>query len=112
MSDLISRQAAIDAVISLCDDCDSGYCGSCRVNYPGEKDARNVLDELPSAQPEVIRCKDCKYLRQNYIGGVIYCDRSGVDNNGDYVDRISYGWGFDDFCSHAERRDDRDERSV
>lgn len=51
--DLISRQSAIDAVISLCDDCDSGYCGSCRVNYPGEKDARKVLEDLPSAQPNV-----------------------------------------------------------
>ena len=75
MSDLISRAAAIDAVISLCDDCDSGYCGSCRVNYPGEKDARKALEDLPSAQPEVlahgegelsaqtgiILCKDCKH---------------------------------------------------
>ena len=38
MNDLIYRQDAIDAVFSLCEDCDSGYCGSCRVNYPGEKD--------------------------------------------------------------------------
>ena len=52
MADLIERQAAIDAVISLCDDCDSDYCGSCRVNYPGEKDARKTLKDLPSAQPE------------------------------------------------------------
>lgn len=50
--DLISRQAAINAVISLCNDCDSGYCGSCRVNYPGEKDARKVLEGLASVQPE------------------------------------------------------------
>lgn len=49
-TDTISRKAAIEAVISLCDDCDSSYCGSCRVNYPGEKDARKVLEDLPSAQ--------------------------------------------------------------
>jgi hypothetical protein len=49
-SDCISRQAAIDAVVSLCDDCDSGYCGSCRVNYPGEKDCRKVLEDLPCTQ--------------------------------------------------------------
>ena len=50
--DLISRQAAIDAASSLCDDCDSDYCGSCRVNYPGEKDVIKALKDLPSAQPE------------------------------------------------------------
>ena len=52
MDDLISRAQAIDAVISLCDNCDSDYCGSCRVNFPGEKDARKVLEDLPSAEPE------------------------------------------------------------
>lgn len=63
MSDLISRQAAIDAVVSLCDDCDSGYCGSCRVNYPGEKDARKVLEDLPSAQPEHLTDEDFETIR-------------------------------------------------
>ena len=58
MKDLIERQAAIDAVISLCDDCDSGHCGSCRVNYPGEKDARKALKDLPSAQPEPLTDKE------------------------------------------------------
>lgn len=54
VKDTIYRQDAIDAVISLCDDCDSGYCGSCRVNFEGVKDARKVLKELPSAQPEPV----------------------------------------------------------
>ena len=55
MDDLISRQAAIDVA--------SGYC------HPA-----NIADELrklPSAQPEVIRCKDC-----------IYYDPPHVENNG------------------------------
>ena len=72
--------------------------------------ARAIMNGRPPG-PDVIRCKECKYLRQNYFG-ITYCDRSGVDNNGDYIDRISYGWDLDDFCSHAERRNDRDERSV
>lgn len=50
--DTISRQAEIDAAFSLCEDCDSGYCGSCRVNYPGEKDVIKVIRNLPSAEPE------------------------------------------------------------
>ena len=50
--DLVCRQAAIDAVFSLCEDCDSGYCGSCRVNYPGEKDVIKVIRNLPPTESE------------------------------------------------------------
>lgn len=50
VGDLVYRQQAIDAVTSICDSCDSIYCGDCRVNYPGEKDARKVLEDLPPAQ--------------------------------------------------------------
>ena len=56
--DLISRQAAIDAVISLCDDCNTCYCGSCRINDPVDKDAKKVLEELPSAHPEIEERKE------------------------------------------------------
>ena len=54
VKDTIYRQDAIDAVISLCDDCDSDHCGSCRVNFSGVKDARRVLKDLPSAQSEPV----------------------------------------------------------
>ena len=54
MSDLISRQAAIDALDALCDmECEyskqqrSVMCGACRLGS-----AFDVIDELPSAQPE------------------------------------------------------------
>jgi hypothetical protein len=43
MSDLISRQAAINVVKGI----DRSF-----VKY---------IEELPSAQPEIIRCKDCKH---------------------------------------------------
>ena len=52
--DLISRQAAIDALDALCDrECEyskqqrSFMCGACRLGS-----AFDVIDELPSAQPE------------------------------------------------------------
>ena len=55
----------------------------------------NGVRELPSAQPEIIRCKDCKH--HHYDGEDIpYCDRI------DY----GYGWKDDDYCSMAERRTD------
>ena len=52
MSDLIDRQAAIDALCKA--GCDSGYCGiSC--------DDVKAIEQLPSAQPELIEKK--AYIR-------------------------------------------------
>ena len=81
----------------------SGYC------HPA-----NIVDELrklPSAQSEIIRCKDCKHWRQqtNYAGAPLsfgFCDS-------DYMWRSLYGETYevlhidtdDDFyCGYAERR--------
>ena len=43
------------------------------------------LEYLLAEQPEIIRCKDCKY-------GVKYCHR------------VTFSNGAYDFCSHAERK--------
>ena len=56
-SDMIYRQDTIDALNSI--------------NGTAELDeAFYVIEKLPSAQPEIIRCKDCKWWRQqtNYQG--------------------------------------------
>ena len=79
-NDLISRQAAIDAVSRGCQEF-RGIFAECEKN----------LNELPPAQPEIIRCKDCKYadddcVCQHSMGLVIQDD--------------------DDYCSYAERRTD------
>lgn len=88
MNDYISRQAAIDAASSLCDDCDSGYCGSCRVNYPGEGDVIKALKDLPPAQPET--CEGCKHL-------------------GKWENEVEYGYPSP--CTRCKRRvEDRYER--
>ena len=50
--DCISRAAAIGAIKDMCEECDSSYCGECRVNFPGRKDCEKVLEGLPSVQPE------------------------------------------------------------
>ena len=62
-NDLISRQAAIDATWF----------------EPSYTDPLNVLTEvrdrlkaLPSAQPEIIRCRDCKY----FAGEGMYCGQN------------------------------------
>ena len=52
---------------------------------------------LPSAQPEIIRCKDCKWSEE-YVPmckTYYYCRKQGL-----------YGKTEEDFCSHAERREE------
>ena len=77
MGDLISRKAAIDAL-----DCING--------------TEEVLRSLPSAQPEVVRCKDCKfYSPMNRETKTGICNLIMHQNFGD-------NW----FCAGAERRTD------
>ena len=83
MSDLIDRQEAIDAVKEAYenDEMFDGY--------------EYRLQELPSAQPEIVRCKDCKYAE--YIDDVktLWCTECGQGRT----------VAPNDFCSYAERRE-------
>lgn len=59
MSDLIDRQAAIDALAkfvpyAICDASTESYTN-------GLTDAYNLICQLPSVQPQPVRCKDCKW---------------------------------------------------
>lgn len=80
MGDLISRQAAIDAIFGR-----------------SHEIIKMRIGNLPSAQPEIIRCRDCKHY-DPYDSRKAFCCLEGID-----------GCYPDDFCSYAERR--TDERS-
>lgn len=87
--DLISRQAAIDALAKLvpyaiCDQSTEAYTD-------GLTDAYNLIYQLPPVQPEIIRCKDCTH----YDGGL--CRRW----------KYSHGTAEDSFCSEAEMSETR-----
>ena len=77
IDDLISRQAAIDAVkkntfrLTFAEEqnCEGHVAWSAEAVYSDVMEG--ALLELPSAQPEIIRCKDC-----------IYYDPPHVKNNG------------------------------
>lgn len=56
-------------------------------------DAMNVLRDLPSAQPEIIRCKDCVYQTESW-SGIKYCEAHGDHIGKDY-----------DYCSNARRKE-------
>lgn len=69
MDDTIYRQAAID---ELCDNCDNvkAVCA----HYPCKQYI--AIEQLPPAQPEVIRCKDCTYQVESW-NGIKYCEAHG-----------------------------------
>ena len=91
MSDLIDRQKALDVLeMALTEDWEFGY-------------AKDRMCELPSAQPEIIRCKDC-------ICG--HCD-VWLSGNGEaeaygYCGRTQLRVLSYDFCSWAKRRTECD----
>ena len=78
--DLIDRQAAIDDL---------------RDKDPSQiwdtADVEVWVNSLPSAQPEIIYCKDCKRWKERSP----ICNRTG-----------KIGYGAYDFCSKGERRTD------
>ena len=78
--DLISRQA-------LCE-----YA----LNQKDKSVTPNDIMRFPSAQPEIIQCKDCRWAR-DACGGNIECF---VDAN------VPEYHGYDWFCPNGERRTD------
>lgn len=82
--DLISRQEAINEFDGA--KVDEEYCTEYDIGYNDGIDfAVSKLSVLPSAQPEIIRCKDC------LMHGVC---------------RFEQGLGLDGYCSQAERREE------
>ena len=90
MNDLISRQAAIDEI--------DEWIKAFRENGHKESaaDACLIQDgiiQLPSAQPEIVRCKDCIYQTKSW-SGIKYCKAHGDHIGKDY-----------DYCSNARRKE-------
>lgn len=86
MEDLISRQAAIDALWEIRQK--EILDGRRFHNHCSLSTAVDVIKDLPSAQPEIIRCKDCKWNMGDCCVFETYA-ASDFDENG--------------FCSNAER---------
>lgn len=95
MDDCISRQAAIEAFDGV--KVDEENCIEYDIGYNDGIDfAVSRLSVLPAAQPEIIRCKDCKfYSPMNRETKTGICNLIMHQNFGD-------NW----FCAGAERRPD------
>lgn len=93
MSDLIDRRAAIDELkrISFSHWFEYGEYLSedtREIEIINSSKALEAIEVLPSAQPEIVRCKDCERWQAQWN----FCTRNGC-------------WMFeDDYCSNAERR--------
>lgn len=103
--DLIRRQAAIDEIEyeleminSALDSITLDFNARERLRQRrGEaREILNSIQQLPSAQPEIIRCKDCKYARLTSDGNCKYCDIWFPDE-AEYMDGNYY-------CASAERK--------
>ena len=103
--DCISRQQAIDALCSVCNALGGGHnCDKTKFVYNAPFDEQVILcpehyalTMLPSAQPDIIRCKDCEWwtkqensiqgrcaLHKRYPSGNWYCGtarRRGEQND-------------------------------
>lgn len=99
MSNSIDRQQAIDEMAMLPKYFDK--TGTLCLDYA---DVLAVLSEhLPSAEPEIVRCKNCKYY-----GGILYSDTQF--EYGECFGHEESDYTFEvkpyDFCSRAERKVD------
>lgn len=69
-------------------------------------EAAEMLEEMPSAQPEIIRCKDCKWWdRKDGQSSYGYCHaikHSHYSRNWEISIYRTYDKDF--FCADAERR--------
>ena len=98
MNDMISRQAAINAL---------GEAPEVWTDSPEEFAALSqwemdvtAIEALPSADAvEVVRCKDCKHSHMTYDGSCKYCDLWDEDGEALYLEG-------DFYCAWGERRED------
>jgi hypothetical protein len=99
MDDLISRQAAIDALGEKPLAWTEGeYELGLQNQWQSDVDA---LNGLPSAQPEIIHCRDCKHWTNNVNDSELrdnFCNEA--------VHGFYYRCSGDDYCSFAERKED------
>ena len=86
MSNYISRQAAIDELVKML-----GYC------FQADEEVLDAVvttvRELPSAQPEIVRCKDCDWWTKQEDSLQGRCALLQMYPTG--------GW----FCGNARRRE-------
>ena len=71
-------------------------------NFPDVwKQAEKEL-EVPSAEPQIIRCKECKH----YNKFIVTLSKTGQAVWDEYCEKFRRSVTADDYCSRAERREE------
>lgn len=88
--DVIDRQAAMDALARMARE---KFNLSDEFNHylAGLMDGENAIWQLPSAQPEIIRCRDCKHWKNKHL-----CE--SLSRYGSYETKADF------YCGYAERK--------
>lgn len=97
MSDLISRSDVVNAIDSMFIH-EVNSEAEATWNKAVEIASNKIRYDLPSAQPEIIRCKDCKHWKKVTI--------DVMPNIECYICDTKTTKSEDDFCSRAKRRED------
>lgn len=92
-SDCVSRRAVLDVLDAL--DITDGV-GISSVACDLQEEAIRSIENLPSAQPEIIRCRDCAWGMTGNFSKKFFCSLTGALA---WVEPNS-------FCSYAERKTD------
>lgn len=108
MRDLIEKAAAIDALSEMhCKSDEEGYVWIIR------SDAWRKIEALPPAQPEIIRCKDCRYWKRqtNYQGSPLsfgFCESDDMWQSlyGETYEVAHIDTNDNHYCGYAKRRTD------
>lgn len=104
MEQLISRQAAIDALKRKQDDGKGDL--SRFYNTIIQHDIEAIM-QLPSAEPQIIRCKDCKHwIPYDWMFSEMWQSKNIADYPEDDIgcDCSEMAMKANDFCSRAVRR--------
>lgn len=86
--DVISRQTTADEIGKRAERCAERF-GTDDPFWEGLMIAKNIVKCAPSVQPEIIRCKDCRYSEYDQIFHNRYCHNKGK----------AYLVGDDFFCA-------------
>lgn len=100
--DTISRQAAIETLLAMLN-----------LDYLDGYKYLEKLEQLPSIQQKIIRCKDCEHWRQqtNYQGTPLsfgFCESDDMWRSlyGETYEVSHIDTDDDFYCGYAERRTD------
>ena len=104
-TDTISRAKAIEALKNRQDDGkgDISRFYNTIIQYDIE-----AIEQLPSAQPKIIRCKDCKHwIPYDWMFSEVWQSKNIADYPEDDIgcDCSEMAMKANDFCSRAERRE-------